>query len=135
MQRLGGYIYLFALGGVLVFDVVARLGHLLQNPFGLVGLAIGVAGIAVVGMTRRGLVKVTVGNLILATMFALLYRLFVYVFEHSIADTLVLPRYIPVAWFAVTAALGSGLLLGAGLPALLFLMVSEGFDLLGQEAD
>lgn len=135
VETLFAYVLIIIAGVLVFFDSVSLLLLILSNLFVLVGLAIGGAAIAVLGVTRRGRVPLHPAVAIGVLLMALVYRLFAYILVQSLAQTLALPPYLPNAWVIAISGVGTGVLIGAGFPFLLFAIVSEAFYIPGQAED
>lgn len=100
------------------------LGTLGGSGGGAVGLALAAGLIAKRGMTQvRPIIWLGVAIIGVALHFLLrsvLFRL----------DSVLLPSYLPAAWIVFTCTAMLGLLIGAGVPVLVYALVVEGYRLL-----
>jgi hypothetical protein len=122
------FLILVLLSGGVVMDIGAVVGTVLGTVGGVGGGAVGLA-IAAFLIAKRDTFRlrpiiwfgIALGSIALYFLLrSVLFQL----------DSVTLPSYLPSEWIALTCTIGLGLLIGAGLPLLVYALVVEGYQLL-----
>lgn len=122
------FVILLLLGGFVAIDSGSVVGAVLGNSAGVGGGAVGLA-VAAGLIAKRATIRVRP----LAAFGIAISSIALYFLLRSVLfqlDSVRLPAYLPSAWVAFISHGMLGLLIGAGVPLLLFALVAEGYRLL-----